>query len=131
MLNPILRESALRNGMPYIRQEVTHKGAACVVMAYSLDVPASVQLCPVNKAPAPGMWNTAGNKWVKYSECSISKADALFVEQISKMRETWMDKHKAHAAPVRKPMPPPSKPHKATNRVSRAKTKAKLKSQPE
>lgn len=127
MLNPILRESALRNGMPYIRQEVIHKGLSCLVMAYSLDTPPSVQLCQTSKAPPPGSWNTANNKWVRYSECSMSKADALFVDQIGQMREKWMDKHKAFASPVRKPMPPPSKPHKASNRPSRSNAKAKLK----
>ena len=127
MLNPILREAALRAGMPYIRQAVNHNGKQFLVMAYSLETKPSVQLCPPDKAPAPGAWITTNQKWVAYSECTLCKNDALFVSSIEKMQAEWMAKHKVKEPSNRKPMPPPTKPHKATNRQSRQKVKANLK----
>lgn len=108
------RRLSLASGLPYLRQVVTYRGEVHTVMAFDFLNPPRVQLAPGIRHTAVG-WDVQEGEWVSWAKCELCKEDAA-----------WLKEHK-EGLTQRKPMPPPTKPHKDTRRPSRAEANQEIK----
>lgn len=121
------RSLSLASGLPYMRQPVLYAGAVHTVMAFDFCNPPRVQLAPGIRHTAVG-WDVQDGEWVAWNKCQLTKEDADWVREHKAQASKALTKHQDDIRRgLRKPMPPPTKPHKDTRRPSRAEANQEIK----